>query len=224
MGRVNRRSWVLLSAVVAAAACMVSAAVAPRAFVRGGVVADPHAFIPHPPPEARATGTKEIDATLDAGAMFLVSRQRADGSWGAGEDAVVITSVVIRALCATREGVRPAAHFAPCLAMSPDGLGVQDNAAARYFQCLRDSYALSVAGRPLVTSPGGARHDWRVALIERLQREQASDGGWGDGAARVLPTAYAMLALAIARGDPVEGHDLRNDGLPSDVLVARAVD
>jgi squalene-hopene/tetraprenyl-beta-curcumene cyclase len=66
--------------------------------------------------------------------------------------------------------------------------------------------ALNAYDEPVVTDPKGAKHDWRVELIEKLGSLQKPDGSW-TGDARwmeqkpTLVTSYVVLALQEAIED-----------------------
>jgi squalene-hopene/tetraprenyl-beta-curcumene cyclase len=66
--------------------------------------------------------------------------------------------------------------------------------------------ALHVYGEPVIVDSKGAKHDWRVELIEKLAAQQAPDGHW-TGIQKwmenkpILSTSYAILALQEAQQD-----------------------
>ena len=69
--------------------------------------------------------------------------------------------------------------------------------------------ALNAYDAPVITDAKGAKHDWRVELIDKLASLQKSDGSWvGDKRwmedNSVLVTAYMVLALQEAQKDLAE--------------------
>jgi squalene-hopene/tetraprenyl-beta-curcumene cyclase len=82
-----------------------------------------------------------------------------------------------------------------------------------YYYYLTLARALNAYDEPIIVTPNGTRHDWRVELLEKLLSLQKEDGSWS-GDKRwmednpVLVTAYAVTALHEALADlkehPVE--------------------
>lgn len=75
-----------------------------------------------------------------------------------------------------------------------------------YYYYLTLARALNAYDQPIITTPEGTRHDWRVELIEKLSSLQKPDGSWS-GDKRwmednpVLVTSYAVTALHEALAD-----------------------
>jgi len=73
-----------------------------------------------------------------------------------------------------------------------------------YFHTL--ARAMNIYDEPVITTADGARHDWRIELIDKLAALQKPDGSWS-GDKRwmednpVLVTAYCVLALHEVRED-----------------------
>ncbi len=69
--------------------------------------------------------------------------------------------------------------------------------------------ALRAYGEPIIVSPNGQKHDWRLELITRLKAEQNADGSW-TGTQKymenrpVLSTTFGVLALQEAQADLAE--------------------
>jgi squalene-hopene/tetraprenyl-beta-curcumene cyclase len=89
------------------------------------------------------------------------------------------------------------------------GMRMGNPQAARqgyFYYFLTLARALDEYDQPTITDPQGAKHDWRVELIEKLSSLQKPDGSWS-GEARwyegnpVLATAYTVMALQEAQKD-----------------------
>ena len=69
-----------------------------------------------------------------------------------------------------------------------------------YYYYFTLAKALHVYGEPVITTPDGVRHDWRVELIDRLKELQHPGGEWV-GQKRwmednpILTTSYGVMAL-----------------------------
>ena len=66
--------------------------------------------------------------------------------------------------------------------------------------------ALHAYGQPIVTDAQGAKHDWRLELIDKLSSLQKSDGSWAGQPKWMennptLATSFAILAMQEAQAD-----------------------
>jgi squalene-hopene/tetraprenyl-beta-curcumene cyclase len=78
--------------------------------------------------------------------------------------------------------------------------GPQNATQGMYYYYHTLARALNAYDEPVLTDAKGAKHDWRVELIEKLASLQKPDGSWA-GEARwmeqnpTLVTSYVVLAL-----------------------------
>ncbi len=79
--------------------------------------------------------------------------------------------------------------------------------AGMYYYYMTLARALHAYGEPVITTPDGQKHDWRVELIAAMRKRQNAQTGAWTGEARwmesnpVLVTSYCVLALEEALAD-----------------------
>jgi squalene-hopene/tetraprenyl-beta-curcumene cyclase len=89
------------------------------------------------------------------------------------------------------------------------GMGATDPQNAKgglFYYYYTMSRALTAYGQPIIVDAKGAKHDWRIALIDELTSLQKPDGSFaGDKKWMednpVLATSYAVMALEAAKKD-----------------------
>jgi squalene-hopene/tetraprenyl-beta-curcumene cyclase len=75
-----------------------------------------------------------------------------------------------------------------------------------YYYLLVFAKAHGVFGEPVVVTPDGKTHDWRLDLIRQLLNTQRADGSWANANGRwmenmpELVTAYSLTAMRLALG------------------------
>ena len=84
--------------------------------------------------------------------------------------------------------------------------GPENAQGGLYYYFYTMSRALTAYGQPVIIDPKGGRHDWRLALINKLATLQKADGSfagqrkWMEDSP-VLVTAYTVMVLETAKKD-----------------------